>query len=123
MKLARLIVRQHEHFTMPITQISSVYHRKDSRRTVFCHPIAAAGEPRNDARTGPPRNDACDRSIQLGGIRGWSSPCIESRLLGGVDWATEDCSPAIVQVLQGADLRARHGKLLALPDHGKDRDS
>lgn len=61
---------------------------------------------------------ALDRSI-TGIIRGWSSPRIESRLPGSVDWATEDGSPAIIPVLQGVDLRARHIKLLVLPDQEK----
>lgn len=48
-------------------------------------------------------------------IPGWSSPCIESRLPGGVDWETEDGSPALLSVLRGVDLRNRHCKLLIRP--------
>ncbi len=48
-------------------------------------------------------------------IPGWSSPCIESRLLGGIDWKTEDGSPAIIAVLYAVDLRNRHCKLLIRP--------
>src|SRR5262249_25431179 len=47
---------------------------------------------------------ALDRMI-TGIIRGWSSPRIESRLPGGIDWTTEDGSPAIISVLSGTDLR------------------
>ncbi len=53
--------------------------------------------------------------VITGIIPGWSSPCIESRLPGGVDWETEDGSPAIVSVLHGMDLRNRHCKLLICP--------
>jgi threonine dehydrogenase-like Zn-dependent dehydrogenase len=56
---------------------------------------------------------ALDRAI-TGIIPGWSSPRIESRLPGGVDWTTEDGSPAIISVLGGMDLRDRHCKLLVL---------
>jgi threonine dehydrogenase-like Zn-dependent dehydrogenase len=48
-------------------------------------------------------------------IPGWSSPCIESRLPGGVNWEAEDGSPAIISVLHGTDLRNRHCKLLIRP--------
>lgn len=47
-------------------------------------------------------------------IRGWTSPCIEACLPGGTDWKTEDGSPAIVQVLNGLDLRDQHAKLIVL---------
>ncbi|MFL5592415.1 MAG: alcohol dehydrogenase catalytic domain-containing protein [Ktedonobacteraceae bacterium] len=60
---------------------------------------------------------ALDRMI-TGIISGWSSPCIESRLPGGTDWTTEDGSPAIISVLDGTDLRARHCKLLVLAGRG-----
>lgn len=56
-----------------------------------------------------------DRAV-TGVIAGFSSWRILSRLPGGVDWTTEDGSPAIVSVLTGTDLRARHCKLLVLPD-------
>jgi len=56
---------------------------------------------------------ALDRTI-TGIIPGWSSPRIESRLPGGIDWTTEDGSPAIISVLGGMDLRDRHCKLLVL---------
>ncbi len=48
-------------------------------------------------------------------ISSWSSPCIEARLPGGVDWETEDGSPAIISLLHGTDLRDRHCKLLIIP--------
>jgi len=52
-----------------------------------------------------------DRAI-TGIIPGWASSRIESRLPGGIDWVTEDGSPAIIQVLHGIELRDRHCKLL-----------
>lgn len=52
-----------------------------------------------------------DRAI-TGVISGWASPRIESRLPGGIDWTTENGSPAIIQILQGIELRDRHCKLL-----------
>jgi threonine dehydrogenase-like Zn-dependent dehydrogenase len=52
--------------------------------------------------------------IVSGVIHGWSSPCIEARLPGGVDWVTDDGSPAIIPVLEGLDLRDRHCKLLVI---------
>lgn len=58
--------------------------------------------------------DALSRAI-TGIIPGWSSPCIESRLPGGVDWKTDDGSPAIIAVLHAVDLRNQHCKLLIRP--------
>ena len=52
-----------------------------------------------------------DRAI-TGVIRGWISPCIESRVSQESSWSTPDRSPAIVSVLQGTDLRSQHGKLI-----------
>jgi len=54
-----------------------------------------------------------DRAI-TGIIPGWPSSRIISRLPGGIDWITEDNSPAILSVLNGTDLRNRHCKLLVL---------
>jgi threonine dehydrogenase-like Zn-dependent dehydrogenase len=54
---------------------------------------------------------ALDRMV-TGVIPGLTSPCIAARLPGGIDWETEDGSPAIISVLQGADFRERHCKLL-----------
>lgn len=48
-------------------------------------------------------------------IPGFAEARIVSRLPGGVDWVTEDGSPAILSVLKGTDLRERHCKLLVLP--------
>ncbi|MFL5592409.1 MAG: alcohol dehydrogenase catalytic domain-containing protein [Ktedonobacteraceae bacterium] len=56
---------------------------------------------------------ALDRAV-TGIIPGWPSSRIISRLQGGVDWMTEDGSPAILSVLNGVDLRDRHSKLLVL---------
>jgi threonine dehydrogenase-like Zn-dependent dehydrogenase len=58
---------------------------------------------------------ALDRAV-TGVIPGFASPRIVSRLPGGIDWTTEDGSPAIVSILNGTDLRERHCKLLVLPD-------
>jgi len=56
---------------------------------------------------------ALDRAI-TGVIPGFTSAHIVSRLPGGVDWKTPDDSPAVVSVLKGANLLARHCKLLVL---------
>lgn len=58
---------------------------------------------------------ALDHAI-TGIIPGLASPYVVSRLPGGVDWKTEDESPAITSILMGTDLRERHCKLLVLPD-------
>ena len=50
-----------------------------------------------------------------GVIRGWTSSRIEAQLPGGSDWSTQDNSPAILAVLNGAELRSQHLKLLVLP--------
>jgi L-galactonate 5-dehydrogenase len=57
---------------------------------------------------------ALDRAV-TGIIPGFANLRIVSRLPGGVDWMTEDGSPAILSVLKGTDLRERHCKLLVLP--------
>lgn len=54
-----------------------------------------------------------DRAV-TGIIPGFASPCVTSRLPGGVDWRSRNGSPAIVAVLKGMDLRERHCKLLVL---------
>lgn len=57
---------------------------------------------------------ALDRAI-TGIIPGFTSTHIISRLPGGVDWATDNASPAIVSVLKEVNLLERHCKLLVLP--------
>ncbi|TMC20884.1 MAG: hypothetical protein E6J34_11300 [Chloroflexi bacterium] len=57
--------------------------------------------------------DVLDRAI-TGVVSGWTSSCLASRLPGGVDWTTEDGSPALIQILHGLELRDRHCKLLIL---------
>lgn len=57
---------------------------------------------------------ALNRAV-TGVIPGFPSPRVISRLPGGVDWSNEELTPAIVAILQGADLLARHCKLLVLP--------
>jgi threonine dehydrogenase-like Zn-dependent dehydrogenase len=59
--------------------------------------------------------DTLERMV-TGVIRGWTSSCIETRFPVGNDWTTEDGSPAILSVLNGANLHNNHCKLLVLTD-------
>jgi threonine dehydrogenase-like Zn-dependent dehydrogenase len=55
--------------------------------------------------------------IVTGVIRGWTSACIEARFPVGNDWTTKDGSPAILSVLNGANPRHNHCKLLVLANN------
>jgi threonine dehydrogenase-like Zn-dependent dehydrogenase len=58
---------------------------------------------------------ALDRAV-TGVIAGLARTRIQSRLPGGVDWVSQQDTPAIISVLHGLDLRDQHCKLLVLPN-------